>query len=67
VQRYDVEQIGSTVAWTGLSQLLLTPFMPTLMKRFEVRLIGGAGISLFAASSFMDITLSFDTVGDHSS
>jgi len=48
----------------GLPQLLLIPLMPALMKRFDVRLIGAIGIGIFAASSFMDITLSFDTAGD---
>ena len=64
VQRYNAEQIGNVLAWTGLPQLLLIPLVPWLMKRFDVRLIGSIGIGIFAASSFMDITLSFDTAGD---
>ncbi|MGB8841994.1 MAG: DHA2 family efflux MFS transporter permease subunit [Aliidongia sp.] len=64
VQRYNAEQIGNVLAWTGLPQLLVIPFVPALMKRFDVRLIGAVGIAIFAASSFMDITLSGDTAGD---
>ena len=39
VQRYNAEQIGQVLAWTGLPQLLLIPLVPLLMKRFDVRYI----------------------------
>lgn len=52
------------LAWTGLPQLLLIPLVPWLIKRFDVRYIGCLGISIFAASCFMNITLSPDTAGD---
>jgi DHA2 family multidrug resistance protein len=64
VQRYNAEQIGNVLAWTGLPQLLLIPLVPLLMKRFDVRYIGFVGIGIFAASSFMNITLSPDSAGD---
>src|SRR5262245_38606432 len=64
VQRYNAEQIGNVLAWTGLPQLLLIPLVPLLMKRFDVRYIAAFGIGLFAASSFMNLTLSPDTAGD---
>ena len=64
VQRYNAEQIGGVLAWTGLPQLLLIPLVPMLMKRFDVRYIAFAGIAIFAASCFMNTTLSFDNGGD---
>ena len=64
VQHYNAEQIGNVLAWTGLPQLLLIPLVPLLMKRFDARYIGAFGIALFAASSFMNVTLSPDTAGD---
>ncbi|TCL71060.1 DHA2 family efflux MFS transporter permease subunit [Rhizobium sp. BK251] len=64
VQRYNAEQIGNVLAWTGLPQLLLIPLVPMMMKRFDVRYIGFLGISIFAISCFMNITLSFDNAGD---
>jgi len=64
VQRYNAEQIGEVLAWTGLPQLLLIPFMPALMKRFDVRYVAVAGILLFATSCFMNVTLSLDVAGD---
>ena len=64
VQHYNAEQIGDVLAWTGLPQLLLIPLVPLLMKRFDARHIASLGIAIFAASCFMDITLSLDTSGD---
>ncbi|MBW9051176.1 DHA2 family efflux MFS transporter permease subunit [Rhizobium mesosinicum] len=64
VQRYNAEQIGNVLAWTGLPQLLLIPLVPVLMKRFDARYIGFLGISIFAISCFMNITLSANNGGD---
>src|SRR6516225_7561388 len=64
VQRYNAEQIGNVLAWTGLPQLLLIPLVPLLMKRFDARYIAAFGIALFAISSFMNLTLSPDSAGD---
>ena len=64
VHRYNAEQIGNVLAWTGLPQLLLIPLVPLLMKRFDARYIGALGLGLFAASSFMNIMLSPDIAGD---
>jgi MFS transporter, DHA2 family, multidrug resistance protein len=64
VQRYNAEQIGAVLAWTGLPQLLLIPLVPKLMQRFDIRLIAFAGTAFFAASSFMNITMSVNYSGD---
>jgi MFS transporter, DHA2 family, multidrug resistance protein len=63
-QRYNAEQIGNVLAWTGLPQLILIPVVPLLMKRFDSRYIGFVGVSIFAASCFMNVTLSADSAGD---
>ena len=39
-QGYDAEQIGEVMAWTGLPQLLVIPFVPILMRRVDTRYIG---------------------------
>src|SRR5271166_4198615 len=39
VQGYNAEQIGNVLAWTGLPQLILIPFVPSLIKRFDVRYV----------------------------
>lgn len=64
VQRYNAEQIGQVLAWTGLPQLILIPLVPKLMQRFDARLIAFTGMSLFAVSSFMNIEMSLDYSGD---
>lgn len=64
VQRYNAEQIGNVLAWTGLPQLLLIPLLPLMMKRFDARYIGFLGISIFAISCFMNVMLSPDNAGD---
>lgn len=64
VQRYNAEQIGFVLAWTGLPQLLLIPLVPRLMTKFDVRYIAMLGIALFAVSCFMNIEMSLDYSGD---
>ncbi len=64
VQRYNAEQIGFVLAWTGIPQLLIIPLVPMLMKRFDARYVGLVGLSIFAASCFMNVTLSLDNAGD---
>jgi MFS transporter, DHA2 family, multidrug resistance protein len=64
VQRYNAEQIGNVLAWTGLPQLLLIPLVPKLMQRLDARYITVAGLLLFAASSFLNIWMSLDYSGD---
>jgi DHA2 family multidrug resistance protein len=64
VQGYNAEQIGLVLAWTGLPQLIIIPFVPKLMKLFDVRYLGIFGISLFALSCFMNTQMSFEYSGD---
>jgi len=64
VQGYNAEQIGNVLAWTGLPQIILIPFVPRLMRTFDIRYIGFLGIALFSASCFMNTELSLDISGD---
>jgi DHA2 family multidrug resistance protein len=63
-QGYNAEQIGKVLAWTGLPQLLLIPFVPKLMQRFDTRYIAFAGLVIFAWSCFMNTAMSPDYSGD---
>lgn len=63
IQGYNSEQIGMVLAWTGLPQLVLIPFVPKLMKRFDPRLVIAFGFVLFAASNFMNIYMTADYSG----
>jgi DHA2 family multidrug resistance protein len=64
VQGYNSEQIGMVLAWTGLPQLVLIPLVPRLMKRVDPRVVIGMGFALFAASNFMNITMTSDYATD---
>jgi len=64
IQGYNAEQIGMVLAWTGLPQLVLIPLVPRLMQKFDARIIIGVGFVLFAASNFLNITMTNDTAAD---
>jgi DHA2 family multidrug resistance protein len=59
-QGFDAEQSGNVMAWTGLPQLVMIPFVPLLMKRFDSRLLVGIGLVIFAVSCFMNLHLDAD-------
>ncbi len=56
-QGFDSQQSGEVMAWTGLPQLLIIPFVPLLMKRFDPRLLAGVGLVVFATSCFLNLHL----------
>jgi DHA2 family multidrug resistance protein len=64
IQGYNSEQIGLVLAWTGLPQLVLIPLVPRLMQRFDARIIIGIGFALFAASNFMNLSMTADYASD---
>ena len=43
-QGYNSEQIGMVLAWTGLPQLVLIPFVPLLMRHIDTRLLVAVGL-----------------------
>jgi DHA2 family multidrug resistance protein len=63
MQGYNAEQIGEVMAWTGLPQLVMIPFVPRLMKMVDARLLVGGGLAMFAASFFMNIYLTDNVAG----
>jgi MFS transporter, DHA2 family, multidrug resistance protein len=64
IQGYNAEQIGFVLAWTGLPQLVLIPFVPRILKRFDPRLVIALGFALFAVSNFMNIDMNTDVAAD---
>jgi MFS transporter, DHA2 family, multidrug resistance protein len=63
-QGYNAEQIGAVMAWTGLPQLILIPFVPLLMGRFDTRAIVIVGFSVFGGSFLLNLHMSADYSGD---
>jgi len=57
VQGYNAEQIGQTMAWVGVPQLLLIPLLPFLMSRLDRCWLAVAGLALFAGSNFMTVAI----------
>ena len=64
IQRYNALQIGSTLMWVGLPQLVIMPLVPLLMKRVDKRIIVGLGFALFGSSGFLMSDLSADSGHD---
>jgi DHA2 family multidrug resistance protein len=60
-QGFDAQQSGEVMAWTGIPQLFLIPFVPLLMRRFDSRFLVGIGLAVFALSCFMNVELSPDS------
>jgi MFS transporter, DHA2 family, multidrug resistance protein len=56
-QGLDSQQSGEVMAWTGVPQLMIIPFVPLFMKRVDARLLAGIGLIVFAASCFIDLHL----------
>jgi DHA2 family multidrug resistance protein len=56
-QGFNAQQIGEVMAWTGLPQLIVIPFVPLLMRHIDSRLLVGVGLTIFAASCFMNLHL----------
>jgi DHA2 family multidrug resistance protein len=62
-QGYNSQQIGSVMAWTGLPQLLIIPFVPLLMRWIDARVLVGVGLVLFAVSCLMNLHMDLDYAG----
>ncbi|AFY74509.1 drug resistance transporter, EmrB/QacA subfamily [Synechococcus sp. PCC 7502] len=61
IQGYNALQIGQTLVWIGFPQLAIVPFLPKLMKRFDIRHIICVGLTLFGTSCLMNSSLTHDT------
>jgi DHA2 family multidrug resistance protein len=58
VQGYNAQQIGQTIMWSGLPQLLMMPIAVVLLKRLDARVLVTFGLIFFAGSSLMNSILS---------
>jgi DHA2 family multidrug resistance protein len=63
IQAYSPLQIGEVLVWLGLPQLLIIPFVPKLMQKFDPRVLLGCGLVLFAFSSFMSSSMTYLSAG----
>ena len=58
VHEYSAWQIGQVMIWSGLPQLLITPFVPWVMKRLDSRYLISFGLLLFSASCAVNASAS---------
>jgi DHA2 family multidrug resistance protein len=54
IQNYNSINIGKTMMWAGFPQLLILPFLPKLMQRFDSRWMAFLGVNIFAVSCLMN-------------
>src|ERR1700677_2900986 len=54
IQGYSPLQIGETLMWVGLPQLVILPFVPKLMKLVDPRIVASIGLALFGASCMLN-------------
>lgn len=54
VQGYNAGQIGRTIMWSGIPQLVMMPVAALLTLRIDSRKLVAAGLGLFAVSCFMN-------------
>lgn len=59
-QGFNAQQSGEVMAWTGLPQLFIIPFVPLIMRRVDSRLLVSVGLTIFAFSCFMNLHMSRD-------
>jgi len=59
-QGYSAWQIGQVMIWAGLPQLLITPLVPLLMKRFDPRFLLIYGLIMFGTSCLLNAFMSHD-------
>ena len=59
-QGYSASEIGSTLIWVGIPQLFILPFVPKLIKIFDIRIVIGVGAFFFAFSCYLNAFLDPD-------
>jgi DHA2 family multidrug resistance protein len=64
IQGYNAGQIGRTIMWSGVPQLLMMPVAAAMTKRWDARWLISAGLGLFAASCLLNGRMTHWTAHD---
>jgi DHA2 family multidrug resistance protein len=64
IQGYNAGQIGMTIMWSGVPQLIMMPVAAVLAKRWDARVLISLGLALFATSCLMNGHLTHWTAHD---
>jgi DHA2 family multidrug resistance protein len=57
VQGYNAQQIGQTIMWSGLPQILMMPLAVLLLRKIDGRVLLTLGLVLFSGSSFLNAAI----------
>ncbi|OTA14405.1 multidrug resistance translocase [Xenorhabdus vietnamensis] len=60
---YNASQIGSVMVWMGLPQLIILPFIPFLVQRFNPKYLICIGFAGLAMSTFMNSSIEGNFAG----
>ena len=64
VQGYNALQIGSTIMWSGVPQLLMMPVAALLLRWLDARILLTLGLGFFSSSSLMNSAITNLTAYD---
>ncbi len=64
VQGYNAMQIGQTIMWSGLPQMMVMPLAVLLLRKVDARALLTLGLILFGLSSFMNAFMTHGTAYD---
>ena len=65
IRGYNALELGETVTFYGLPQVVITPFVPKLMELFDLRLIASVGLIGYAISFWMNVNITTSQTGIH--
>ncbi|MEK2690664.1 DHA2 family efflux MFS transporter permease subunit [Bdellovibrio sp. GT3] len=60
IQGYNSVDIGRTMMWAGIPQLLILPFVPKILARVDARWLAFIGINIFGISCLMNSHMTAD-------
>jgi DHA2 family multidrug resistance protein len=63
VANYNALQAGKVVLLSGIPSLLMMPLVPFLVRRVDIRVAVGLGMSIMALSAFLETSLTLDSSG----
>ncbi|MGL4486069.1 MAG: MDR family MFS transporter [Yersinia sp. (in: enterobacteria)] len=63
IHDYNASNIGNVVIWMGFPQLVILPFIPMLIKRYNLKYMIFIGFAGLAISAFMDSAMDSNFAG----
>lgn len=61
---YNAQEAGVVAMYSGASAMVMIPAVPYMLRTFDIRLLVGTGVVLYASASWLDIGLTAASAGD---